>query len=101
MSRPNREWLATFTPEVLSDLRAAARAFHAEIDDCDPEACAHSEPKMYATDLPDWIERHVKQLEAEEVAKARIIPEKVWRGVRSHEPAGRPGRREANLAATA
>ena len=55
-----RSWITTFAdPALLSDLRAAARAYHAEVDDCDPERCAHPEPMMMPVDLPNWIERQV------------------------------------------
>ena len=85
-----REWLESFTPEILSDLRAAARAYHAEIDDCDPERCAHPEPMMMPVDLPNWIEQ---QLHAKRRAPLHL------------RPAGQPHRRrrdprlEVNLAA--
>ena len=95
MSR--RDWRSTFTdPVVLSDLFAAARECHAEVDDCDPETCAHREPMMFPIELPQWIEGHVQRAEAERVARERVVPEQEWRGVRSNEPAGRPNTRRAH-----
>jgi hypothetical protein len=100
MTAARRDWLATFADEAtLSDLFAAAREYHAEVDNCDPVACAHPEPMMMPIDLPQWIESKVKQLERERDTRAALEEqERAWRGVRNFEPAGRPGRRQTSLA---
>lgn len=97
---PAREWIRTFgDPAVLADLRAAVLEMAAEVDDCDPATCAHDAALVHPLDVHDWIEQKVKGAEAARVAREKVIPERVWRGIRSDEPAGRPGRRQANLAA--
>lgn len=60
MSR-ERDWLDTFTPAVLSDLRAAIRAMAAELDDCDPEQCLHPEQRVHPHEVWEWIDREVKR----------------------------------------
>lgn len=60
----SRSWLATFADEaVLSDLRAAARACMAELDDCEPEECPHPEQRMSPAEFAQWVERavHIEQ----------------------------------------
>ena len=63
MSR--RDWLRTFAdPATLSDLRQAARACMAEVDNCDPEFCAHPDQDMSPHDFYQWLEAKVKDQEA-------------------------------------
>lgn len=57
MSAPRREWIDTFTPEVLSDLRAAIHSMMRELDDCDPERCPHPEQMCWPIEVYQYIER--------------------------------------------
>ena len=74
---PRREWIQRFAdPAILSDLRDAVIAMAAEVDDCDPETCAHDAALVHPLDVHDWIEGKVFR-EAEK--PPRLVP------------AGRPG----------
>lgn len=60
MSAARRPWLATFAdPAVLSDLRAAIHSMMLELDDCDPEHCAHPEQMCWPIEVFQYIEREL------------------------------------------
>lgn len=80
MSLPRREFLGTFTPEVLSDLRAAARHLMAQICTHEPDDCDCELNRFTPAEFVDWLEA--------EVERERGKPVRI-------EPAGRPGRKDA------
>lgn len=61
MTQPRREFLATFTPEVLSDLRAAARHLMAQICSHDPEDCGCELNRFTPAEFVDWLEMEVER----------------------------------------
>jgi len=90
----DRSWLVTFADAaVLSDLFDAARDCMAELDDCDPELCAHPEQLMMPIGLPQWIEREIH------IAAQQLAAQQPSRFERGHRPRRlKDGRRSLAIA---
>ena len=80
MTDRRRDFLATFDPEVISDLRRAAHHLMAQICSHAPDDCDCELNRFTPAEFVDWLET--------EAQMERGKPVRI-------EPAGRPGRKDA------